>query len=243
MKKILTVILLSSYLFSCNKEDKIPLYGIDNKFEDESILLPLLSKDSFEKLISKKASFPLLIYSPTCQLSCSTFPYELTSYLKESKVFFPFIYESVFSSINEDSIETSIYLYKEGKVIRKTNIDYFNSNDLNSYMNKYSYKNNLTIVNSLVFSKKEDVFNLSYFEENQYLISKEIIKDNDVLLIDDNKLPSFNSEYKNKIKGFKYILFSSFLSDSFYQEFQVEKTNSIYSKLYYSNEKVYLDSY
>ena len=243
MKKYLIVIPISIYLFSCNKENKIPLYGIDNKFEDDSILLPLLSKDSFKKLISKKASFPLLIYSPTCQQSCSTFPYELTSYLKGNRVFFPFIYESVFSTGNEDSIETSIFIYKEGKIINKTNIDYFNSNDLNSYMNKYSYKNDLTILNSLVFSKKEDIFNLSVFNKSQYLISKELIKDNDVLLVDDNKLPSFDSEYKNKTKDFKYILFSSYLKDSFYQEFQVEKTNSIYSKLYYSNEKFYLDSY
>ena len=248
---LLPILVIISYLPSCNKNDKISLYNIENVSvndrNEKDILVPLLDKTSFEKLLNVKASFPLLIYSPKCENTCSTFPYLFNIYLKENTVFFPLIYESVFSSfLNTSEIETSIYIYSKGKIINKTNIKYFNNHEISSYMNKYTSKNNIKILNNISYVSNESNLHLSSFisyKNETSNLTKELVKENDVLVINDNILESFNEEYYSKIKDFKYIYFSSYLNDDFCSYFNVEKHNNLYSKLSYSNEKFSLVAY
>lgn len=248
---LLPILVIISYLPSCNNSDKIFLYNIENiivnKNNEKEVSTPLLNKNSLERLIKLKASFPLLIYSPKCENTCSTFPYKFNNYLKENKLFFPMIYESIYSSfLNTSEIETSIYIYSKGEVINKTNIKYFNNHEISSYMNKYTSKNNIKILNNISYVSNESNLHLSSFisyKNETSNLTKELVKENDVLIINDNILESFNEEYYSKIKDFKYIYFSSYLNDDFCSYFNVEKNNNLYSKLSYSNEKFSLVAY
>lgn len=239
MKKILLFLLLIINISSCKKDTKIHLYSFnyDN-------YLPLLNIDQYNKLIKLEASFPLLVYSPKCASSCSLFTLYLNNYLKEENVFFPIIYESVISK--EENIfsgDTYLCIYNKGKIIKKEEISYFNDNEISDFINTYSYKNNVNIICDLSFFVKEDELSLaniiSYHNDSK--LNKELVKNNEILIINDSLLSSFDTNYYQIIKNYKYIYFSSLLNDIFYSSFNVIKNENIYSKLYFSDDKYILE--
>ena len=241
MKKCLIFSLLFVNLFSCKENKLNNLYSF--QYDNE---IPLLKIDEYNKLISLKASFPLLVYSPKCSSSCSLFPLYFKNYLKKENVFFPVIYENNISKVNNIfSGNTYLCIIEKGKIKHKEEVSYFNDHEINDYVNTYFKKNEINIINDISFLVKEDDLELSSFSSysSDSKLSDALVKNNNVLIINDNLIKEFDSEYYKKISNIKYIYFSSFLNDSFYSDFNVDKNENIYNLLSYKDNKYSFEGY
>ena len=241
MKRFVLSLIFLTNIISCKNNKTIPLYSYEY-----NELVPLLNIDEYNKLIKLKASFPLFIYSPKCSSSCSLFPLYFNNYLKEENVFFPIIYENIISKVDSSfSGNTYLCIISKGNIIDKKEITYFNDHEIRDYISTYTKKNNISIINDISFFIKEDDLSLSNFVSynEKSKLSPELVKNNDVLIINDNLLNSFDKDYYKKIESFKYIYFSSYLNDSFYLDFNVNKNDNVYNLLSYKNNKFEFSNY
>ena len=252
MKKIYLFIPFLVNFLSCQKKEdieinkKINLYKINNIDTESRCLTPLLTKENFNYLINKKASFPLLSYSPNCENSCSLFPIYFNNYLKNNNVFFPFIY-----AINhEDNVDNQsyLYLYSDGKEINKVSLDYFKENEIDDYLNQYVEYKDVLICNDLKYASSDSEFNLATFinyKENGFnsFLNIDTFKDKEVLFINQNKINFFDASHDGIINNFKYIYYYSSINNLLLEDFNIEKKDYIYSVLKYENNSFILSEY
>ena len=183
----------------------------------EQIVVPCLSYDAgnddcapikidpqqFETWIEKEGSFPLFVYKKECD-SCSLLPSMFSSYVKNNKIVFPYLYIDEYNNVkNPYPLSDSAFLFFNKGILvnRKTSFDNIGSlSDLTSYLYSNLKKTNVILLNS--GSANEEDFpslTLSYsiHNETDNIVPYEFVSLKTSSIFYLNELTSFSNLFKS----------------------------------------------